>query len=102
MGRLGGVCRQQQPGGTEQASILRTASRYSPNVRAAFRMIIPSTITARRTRRYTSPWYIRRTIRRAGYDPMDGGGWSDLQPPNVSDCPPPWNTLAPPYTPRTC
>ena len=32
-------------------------------------MLIPSTITARRTRRYTSTLYIRRTIRRVGYDP---------------------------------
>ena len=96
----GGVCRQQ-PGGTEQAGILRTASRYSPNVRAASRMIIPSTITVRRTRRYTSTLYIRRTIRWVVSDSMDGGGRSDLQPPNVSDYRPAWNTSAPPFTHRS-
>ena len=41
-----------------------------------------STITARRTRRYTSTLYIHRTIGRVDYDPMNGGGRSDLQPPN--------------------
>ena len=35
-------------------------------------MLTPSTITARRTRRYTSTLYIRRTIHRVGYDPY---GW---------------------------
>ena len=30
---------------------------------------MPSTITARRIRRYTSTKYIRRTIHRVGYDP---------------------------------
>ena len=32
-------------------------------------MLMPSTITARRTRRYASTLYIRRTIRRVGYGP---------------------------------
>ena len=61
-------------------------------------MLIPSTITARRTRRYTSTLYINSTIHRVVYDFMDGGGRSDLQPPNVSDYPPAWDTLAPPFT----
>ena len=43
-----------------------------PNIRDASRMLMPSTITARRTRRYTSTLYIRRTIRRVGYGPY---GW---------------------------
>ena len=47
-------------------------------------MLIPSTITARRTRRYTSTWYIRRTIHRLNFKPMDGGGRSIFQPPIVS------------------
>ena len=46
-------------------------------------MLIPSTITARRTRRYTSTWYISSAIRRVGYNPMDGGGRYSFQPPNV-------------------
>ena len=35
-------------------------------------MLLPSTITARRTRRYTSTLYIRRTIQGVGYNPY---GW---------------------------
>ena len=31
-------------------------------------MLMPSTITARRTRRYTSTWYIRRTIHRLNFN----------------------------------
>ena len=38
---------------------MRTVSRCNPNVRAASRMLIPSTITALRIRRYTSTLYIR-------------------------------------------
>ena len=46
-------------------------------------MLIPSTITARRTRRYTSTLYIRRTIHRLNFEPMDGSGRYSFQPPNV-------------------
>ena len=60
---------------------MRTVSRCNPNSRAASRMLIPSTITALRTRRYTSTLYIHRTTRRLDFKPMDGGGRSDLQPP---------------------
>ena len=35
-------------------------------------MLLPSTITARRTRRYTSTLYIRHTIHGVGYNPY---GW---------------------------
>ena len=35
-------------------------------------MFIPSTITARRTRRYTSTWYIHRNIHWLNFKPMDG------------------------------
>ena len=61
-------------------------------------MLTPSTITARRTRRYTSTLYIRCTTRRLDFKPMDGGGRSDSQPPFVSDHPPMWPTLSPPFT----
>ena len=44
-------------------------------------MLIPSTITALRTRRYTSTLYIRRAIHRLDFKPMDGGGRYNLQPP---------------------
>ena len=77
---------------------MRTVSRCRPNVRAVTRMLIPSTITARRTRRYTSTLYIRRTIRRIGYDPMNGGGRCSVQSPNVSNLPPARSTLTPPIT----
>ena len=58
-----------------------TVSRCRPKVREASRMLIPSTITARRTRRYTSTLYIHRTIHRVFFNSMDGSGRSDLQPP---------------------
>ena len=35
-------------------------------------MLLPSTITARRTRKYTSTLYIHRTIQGVGYNPY---GW---------------------------
>ena len=73
-------------------------SRCRPNARDASLMLIPSTITARRTRRYTSTLYIHRTTHRLNFQPMDGGGGYVLQPPNVSDYPPTWNTLTPPIT----
>ena len=44
-------------------------------------MLIPSTITARRTRRYTSTLHIRRTTRRLDFKPMDDGGRFDLRQP---------------------
>ena len=46
------------PAATENASILRTVSRCSPNTREASRMLIPSTMQARRTRTYSSTLYI--------------------------------------------
>ena len=63
-------------------------------------MLMPFTITARRTRRYTPTLYIRRTIHRVGYYLMDGGGRSDLQPPFVSGYPPARPILTPPFTLR--
>ena len=41
-------------------------------------MLIPSTITARRTRRYTSTWYIHPTTHKHDFEPMDGGGRSSF------------------------
>ena len=61
-------------------------------------MLIPSTMTALRIRRYTSTWYIRPTIHRLNFQPIDGRGQSSLQPPNVSDYPPAPSTLTPPFT----
>ena len=48
-------------------------------------MLMPSTITALRTRRYDSTWYIPGTIHGVDYDPMDDGRWYGIQPPDVSD-----------------
>ena len=42
-------------------------------------MLLPSTITARRTRRYTSTLYIRRTIHGVGYNPMEDDGRYSLR-----------------------
>ena len=86
------------PGGTEYASILRTVSRCRPNVRAASRMLIPSTITALRTRRYTSTLYIRRTIHGVGYNPMNDGRRYSIKSPILSNLPPTRPTLTPPFT----
>ena len=80
---------------------MRTVSRCRPNSLETSRILLPSTITARRTRRYTSTLYIHRTIHGVGYNPMNGGGRSNLQPPNVSDYPPARHTLAPPFTGRS-
>ena len=88
----------QVPGGTENASILRTVSRCSPNTREASRMLIPSTITALRTRRYTSTLYIHHTIHGFGYNPMNDGGRHSIQSPFVSNLPPTRPTLSPPFT----
>ena len=55
-----------------------------PNTRDASLMLMPSTMTALRTRRYTSTLYIRRTIHGVDYDPMEGGRRHTFQPPNVS------------------
>ena len=98
LGLLGGDCRRY-PGGTENTSILRTVSRWSPNTREASRMLIPSTITALRTRRYTSTLYIHHTIHGFGYNPMNDGGRYSIQSPFVSNLPPAWSTLPPPITP---
>ena len=97
LGLLGGDCRRY-PGGTENTSILRTVSRWSPNTREASRMLIPSTITALRTRRYTSTLYIHHTIHGFGYNPMNDGGRYSIQSPFVSNLPPAWSTLPPPIT----
>ena len=64
---------------------MRTVSRCRPNSRAASRMLMPSTITARRTRRYDSTWYILGTFHGVENDPMDGGRRYGIQPPIVSD-----------------
>ena len=61
-------------------------------------MLIPSTISARRTRRYTSTLYIHRTIRRVEYNPMDDGRRYSIQSPFVSNLPPTRSTLTPPFT----
>ena len=42
--------------------------------RAVSRTLIPYTISARRTRRYTSTLYIHCTIHRVGYDPTEATG----------------------------
>ena len=60
---LPGGCRLRYPGGTEYASILRTVSLCRPNTRDASLVLMPSTMQARRTRRYSSPWYIPHTFR---------------------------------------
>ena len=77
---------------------MRTVSRCRPNVRAASRRLIPSTITALRTRRYTSTLYIRRTIHGVGYNPMYDGRRYSIWSPILSNLPPTRPTLSPPFT----
>ena len=50
-------------------------------------MLIPSTITALRTRRYTSTLYIHHTIHGFGYNPMNDAGRYSIQSPFVSNLP---------------
>ena len=73
-------------------------SRCSPNSLETSRMLLPSTITARRTRRYTSTLYIHRTTHKLDLKPMNGGERSNLQPPFVSDYPPARDNLPTPLT----
>ena len=62
-------------------------------------MLIPSTITARRTRRYTSTWYIHPTAHKHDFEPMDGRGRYIFQPPQCQAANPSrWSTLPPPFT----
>ena len=62
-------------------------------------MLIPSTITARRTRRYTSTWYIHPTTHKHDFKPMDGRGRYIFQPPQCQAVNPSrWSTLPPPFT----
>ena len=61
-------------------------------------MLLPSTITALRTRRYTSTLYIHRTIHGVGYNPVNDGGRYSIQSPILSNPPPARHTLAPPFT----
>ena len=63
---------------------MRTVSRCNPNTRETSRMLIPSTITARRIRRYTSTWYIHPTTHKHDFEPMDGRGRYIFQPPRLS------------------
>ena len=83
----------------ERARILRTVARCRPNTRETSRILIPSTITARRTRRYTSTWYIHPTTHKHDFEPMDGRGRYIFQPPQCQVVNPSrWSTLAPPFT----
>ena len=80
---------------------MRTVSRCNPNTRETSRMLIPSTITARRTSRYTSTWYIHPTTHKHDFEPMDGTGRYIFQPPQCQAVNPSrWSTLPPPFTGR--
>ena len=82
---------------------MRTVSRCRPNTRETSRMLIPSTITARRTRRYTSTWYIHPTTHKHAFEPMDGRGRYIFQPPQCQAVNPSrWSTLPPPFTDVLC
>ena len=62
-------------------------------------MLIPSTITARRIRRYTSTWYIHPTTHKHDFEPIDGTGRYIFQPPQCQAVNPSrWSTLPPPFT----
>ncbi len=51
------------------------------DVSGASRVLIPSTMQARRTRAYISTLYILCTFHRVGCYTMEGGGWSSIQAP---------------------
>ena len=48
-------------------------------------MLMPSTMQALRTRRYSSTRYIHHTFHGAGLSPIEGGGRSSFQPPSTGD-----------------
>ena len=60
---------------------MRTVSRCRPNTRAASRVLIPSTMQARRTRAYNSTLYILYSFHRVASNSMEGGGWYDFAAP---------------------
>ena len=82
LGRRGGDLRRY-PGGAEYFSILLTVSRCSPNTRAASRVLIPSTMQARRTRAYISTLYILHTFHRVAHNSMEGGGRYGITAPHL-------------------
>ena len=61
-------------------------------------MLLPSTITARRARGYTSTLYVHRTIHGVGYNPMNDGRRYTIRSPIVGTPPPTRPTLTPPLT----
>ena len=48
-------------------------------------MLMPSTMQARRTRRYSSTRYVHHTFQGTGLSSMEGGGRSSFQPPSTGD-----------------
>ena len=64
---------------------MRTVSRCRPKTPEASLMLMPSTMHARRTRRYSSTRYIHHTFQGVGLSPMEGGGRSSFQPPSTGD-----------------
>ena len=62
---------------------MRTVSRCSPNTRAASRVLIPSTMQARRTRAYNSTLYILYTFHRVALNSMEGSGWYGFTAPHL-------------------
>ena len=66
-GRNGGFLRTY-PGGTENFSIFETVRALMPNRSAAARSLIPSIITACRTRAYSSTVFIPRPLPKSAKD----------------------------------
>ena len=64
---------------------MRTVSRCRPNTREASLMLMPSTMHALRTRRYSSTRYIHHTFHGVGLSSMEGGVGSSFQPPSTGD-----------------
>ena len=60
---------------------MSTVSRCTPNTREASRMLILSTMQARRTRAYISTANIHRTFHRLILSLTEGGGRYDFPPP---------------------
>ena len=98
-GRRRGMLRRY-PGGTENDSILRTVLRSNPNTREAWRVLIPATRHARRTRAHISTRYIpppssqSNTDRRLYAVPF-------LVRRSRINRPPQWGIIAPPFSSAT-
>ena len=94
-GEFPGICRPFPEERCPGQALQLDAGKSGPE---ASRMLLSSTITARRTLRYTSTLYIHRTIHGVGYNPVNDGRRYTTRSPIVGTPPPTRPTLTPSLT----